>query len=73
MTHKVSQRCIAHECAHERDLYLTTRVAASGVALQQLIQTFKDERPEPIHRPIILDLVEDVCEIVMIRFYIVRV
>ena len=69
-SHKVTKRRVPHGCMHEGDFDLTSTVIVSRVALECLVQTFKDKGPEPINRPIVF-ICSKLCQIVVVGFDVV--
>ena len=48
-------------------------MVVDAVALEDFVQTFEEKGPEVVYRSVVADLIENVDDIVKIRFYDLRV
>lgn len=72
-TDRLAQIRVSVEFTKECDFQLPVRMVVCVVALQEFIQTLKQESPKAVDRAKIANDTEDVCNVVKVRFYKGRV
>jgi hypothetical protein len=71
--HQAPKTRIAHKFANKSCFQLTSSVVISRVAFQYFIQSLENESPESINRPVIYNLVKDMCDPMKIGLYMLAV